>query len=958
MPNYIPTPGVRNPGALGPPGPADSAAIAAKIPGVSTGDRLETGNWVAVTRDDPCPICGKPDWCRRKPDNSAVLCHRSPAGGVVGWRQGTRTDSGTIWDADSALLRHGDSLVSPTPPRQRQKPSRPPNWSLLVANRVRVGVEHVERLAESLGVDVASLQALSTGWDSKYRAWTMPQRDAAGKIVGVALRYSQPEIVDGKPKTKGSIRGGKHGLFFDPAGWSVGRGPVFLVEGGSDVAALTTMGLAVVGRPSNVGGVVELRHLLSDLELDRPVVVVAERDHKPDGAFPGRDGAIQTARRLSEALGRRVGWGFPPDDAKDSRGWLVAVRAVDATPTDQLGIRFTVDVLSGCQWFDPPDSKPPVTGTPVVGVGGVFAAGPLPPELAPPPTPHSHTNNGKTASDKPHSVRSDSADLRNPVSARGENDPVSTSDPRVEVHYRAEDQAGVTDACLALMAGAFFTRSGQLVHVANAGDRRAAAEPGAGDTIVASSSATVADWLSRHVAFTVFEPIRVAAGEPPPDPPYRPKIIPTPRWLPERIAGMQVWTSLRELVGISHGAFLRPDGTVGGRTPGYDDQTGILVVGDPEPFDVVDHPTDDQVREAVGRLLEVVREFPFDGPAGKSVWLSSVLSTVARPAIDGPVPLHVFDASCRGSGKSLLAKVAAAIAGVEPTMESLTGDDTELDKKILALLSAGSRLVIFDNVAGTIGGATLDRFLTSTLYGGRVLGKTAMLKVPNLTTPIVTANNAAVGADTARRCLSLRLTPAEELPEEREFDVGDLERHVRGRRRELLAAALTILRHHAAGGFKTYNEAHHQADDGTVTTVPVRPKGSFEAWSRVVRHALIGAGLPDPETTARAIRAVDSRHANQASFVEALFAWRPGWNGSARQLVSEAFDDQVSGDAVEELRAAMLELAEERGRRGAVSPRLLGLVVRSLRERWFGSLRLVMGTHGKTGTSFYVESRG
>jgi hypothetical protein len=74
--------------------------------------------------------------------------------------------------------------------------------------------------------------------------------------------------------------------------------------------------------------------------------------------------------------------------------------------------------------------------------------------------------------------------------------------------------------------------------------------------------------------------------------------------------------------------------------------------------------------------------------------------------------------------------------------------------------------------------------------------------------------------------------------------------------------------------------------------------------------------------------------------------------------VSEVFDDQASGELVDDLRAAMLEVAEDRKRRGTVSARFLGLAVRSIRERWFGSLRIVTGAHGKTGTTFQVERRG
>lgn len=965
MAHYTSAPGVRNPGSGGPAGPRDSAGIAAKIPGVSTADRLVQADWINVTTTDPCPICGKPDWCSRKPDNTAVLCHRSASALVpAGWKEGTRTDTGVIFDNVDAVTFRADSLVTPDRPRRQRKATTPDQWNLVVQTRVRNATEHVERLAELLGVKVAALEAMSFGWDSTSRSWTTPHRNAAGEITGVSLRFSEAWTdAEGTVRTKSSMPGTKAGLFYDPASWSRGNGPVFLVEGASDVAALYSMDVAAVGRPSNVGGVERLAELLSGFDVERPVVVVGERDQKSDGSWPGRHGAQTTARQLAGRLGRRVGWAFPPDDAKDSRGWLNAVRSTDeTTPWCDLGMTFTMEVLATAEWLEPPTQgrrNTPATGTPVHGVGGGFAAGTLPPELAPPPTNQTGKNAGKTPSDNHRSVRLENPTLGNHASAEPENGPVLTSDPRVQVDYRAEEQARVVDECLAVMADHFFVRSGELVHVANAADRKVATSVASASVIVRTTKETVSDFLARRVEFVVWKPIKPGKGEPAAEVTFEPETIPVPRWLPERLVGMQTWRFLRNLEGIAHGPFLRLDGTIGGRSPGYDDASGILVVGDADWPEIPDTPTDDDVRQAVRQLLNVVREFPWTNPSGKSVWLSIVLSAVARPAINGPVPLHVVDASTRGSGKSKLAKVASLIAeGVEPAMESLSPNDQEMDKRLLAVLAEGSRVVVFDNVTGPVGGASLDRFLTATVYGGRVLGSTAMLRVRNLSVPVVTTNNAAVGADTARRCVALRLTPPDELPEERTFDVADLEEHARSQRRELLSAALVILRSHAAKGFPTYAEAFNQGDDGTVTTVPCRPKGSFEAWSRVVRHAIVGAGLPDPEVTSKSVREVDSRHAAHQAFVEALAAWNPGWNGSARQLVSEAFDDALAGDAVEELRSAMLELAEDRNRRGTVSARLLGLVVRSIRERWFGSLRVVTGAHGKTGTSFVVESRG
>src|SRR4030042_3642665 len=45
-------------------------------------------NFLRVNRHNPCPVCGKPDWCMISPDGKAVICARgeSPrAAGSAGW---------------------------------------------------------------------------------------------------------------------------------------------------------------------------------------------------------------------------------------------------------------------------------------------------------------------------------------------------------------------------------------------------------------------------------------------------------------------------------------------------------------------------------------------------------------------------------------------------------------------------------------------------------------------------------------------------------------------------------------------------------------------------------------------------------------------------------------------------------------------------------------------------------
>ena len=94
--------------------------------------------------------------------------------------------------------------------------------------------------------------------------------------------------------------------------------PILIAEGASDVLAGRAMGLNVIGRPSNTGGVEQGAQACRN----RQVIVLGENDRKPDGRWPGREGAELVARNLEAAWDRPVPVAFPPEGIKDLRDWV------------------------------------------------------------------------------------------------------------------------------------------------------------------------------------------------------------------------------------------------------------------------------------------------------------------------------------------------------------------------------------------------------------------------------------------------------------------------------------------------------------------------------------------------------------------------------------------------------------------------------------------------------------
>ena len=97
-----------------------------------------------------------------------------------------------------------------------------------------------DTLASELGVSKDSLSKLEVGFDLQRMCFTFPERDHEQNIVGFSTRY-----VDGK---KLCVKGSRRAATI-PNQWDSGEGPIFLVEGASDVAACITMGMNVIGRP-------------------------------------------------------------------------------------------------------------------------------------------------------------------------------------------------------------------------------------------------------------------------------------------------------------------------------------------------------------------------------------------------------------------------------------------------------------------------------------------------------------------------------------------------------------------------------------------------------------------------------------------------------------------------------------------------------------------------------------
>jgi hypothetical protein len=273
---------------------------------------MKEKTWTRVNRSAPCLICGKPDYCTRSSD--LALCMRVESERPSACRLG-----GWI-----------HRLCDPPPLKKPPPPTPPPDFSLLAAMLQSQAAPHLDAFAHSLSLPRSSLEALGVGAGFDREWWSAwPERTPSGAICGIKKRFPNG--------AKWYVKGSSPGLYFDPQ-MEPRPSTIFIPEGGTDTAALISMGMNAVGRPSALGGQRMLIEKLRSLKPGR-VVVLGERDEDPtrrgdpkvpscpiscqgcQHCSPGTTAALSLVRALRPFLHCPISAALP--GAKDTRAWMM-----------------------------------------------------------------------------------------------------------------------------------------------------------------------------------------------------------------------------------------------------------------------------------------------------------------------------------------------------------------------------------------------------------------------------------------------------------------------------------------------------------------------------------------------------------------------------------------------------------------------------------------------------------
>jgi len=304
--------------------------------------------------------------------------------------------------------------------------------------------------------------------------------------------------------------------------------------------------------------------------------------------------------------------------------------------------------------------------------------------------------------------------------------------------------------------------------------------------------------------------------------------IDPPKALAEAYLSRQGLWKVPVLRGIVAGPTIMPDGRIITQ-PGYDPVTCFYFSHNLK-VSVPDAPTHADAVNAIAMIDGLLCGFPFLEETDRAVALAQIVTLLVRPSTE-TAPLIATTAPTRGSGKSELANVAAAIGTGRPCSAlSATSDPVELEKRINTMILEGDPLVSIDNVNGMLRSDLLCQALTAPAVLARPLGVSKKSEMPNTAVWLSNGNNLTLAGDLARRAILCRLDPRCERPEERNFDFDPVARALE-HRAEYVAAVLTIVKAYITAG---------SPDMG------LKPFGSFASWCQMVRAPLVWARCADP----------------------------------------------------------------------------------------------------------------
>jgi hypothetical protein len=424
----------------------------------------------------------------------------------------------------------------------------------------------------------------------------------------------------------------------------------------------------------------------------------------------------------------------------------------------------------------------------------------------------------------------------------------------------------------------------------------------------------------------------------------RPSMIRAPKDIPPLILASDDIREAPQVDGVAKMPFLGRDMKLH-TEPGYHSAERIWLTPDIDVPPVPANPSPEDVAVAVELLMDDwLGDFSFADEASRANALALALLPFVRPAIAEATPLHIVNAASPGAGKSTLTK-AALLPGVGHfSLVALERWSSEMKREVTSWLLEGKPVICFDNQRGgsRVDSALLSALVTEPSYSGRIMGQTATPDSTIRCVWVMTGNNLSFSDELARRGVLIQLD--EPTKGEDEYRHNPLVDWTEQKRAAIAYALLTLVQHWAAG-VPEYEHGIASEDRTAERHGPARMKKTFEQWATVVGGILRAAGVDGFLENERKMKERDSESRDVESFLQAISEATDGATFLITDLVGLGKGD-LQSSLPPELSGEKEDLHK-----------LLQVWLRSNKDRWWGSYRLV-ATNERSPIKWRVERRG
>jgi len=266
---------------------------------------------------------------------------------------------------------------------------------------------------------------------------------------------------------------------------------------------------------------------------------------------------------------------------------------------------------------------------------------------------------------------------------------------------------------------------------------------------------------------------------------------------------------------------------------GYQPETECFLSLDTKINRIPERPSKSDIDTAKEWIDEILWDFPFIDQSEKANAIAFFLVQYIRNMIDGQTPLHMFEASTPGTGKSFLVEMLSYpfLNSPIPAKNEIT-DNVELRKQITTSLMSDTPIIFFDNLNFQIDSGIIASAATNPMWNDRLLGINREVNLLVRCLWALSANNPQMSKENLRRTVRIRQDARMEYPElrdTRKFRHPDLRGWVKTNRGHLIWAALVLCQNWIA------------QKSPLAKNPPIM--GSFEAWVETLAGIMECAGI-------------------------------------------------------------------------------------------------------------------